>query len=143
MLSLSDNQKIGIGLTGFGCIFLFLGCILFFDRVLLAFGNILFVSGLGFIIGLNRTFNFFFQPHKLKGSSLFFAGILLIIFGWTFTGMLVESYWFWVNLGLCGQWLSTGAAPISKSAKNYNSTHPSPSWLLRPIQRILSSHDLI
>jgi len=96
MISLSDNQKIGIGLTGFGCIFLFLGMIMFFDRVLLAFGNILFVSGLGFIIGLNRTFNFFFQPHKLKGSSLFFAGILLIIFGWTFTGMVVESYGFFV-----------------------------------------------
>lgn len=96
MLSLTDNQKIGIGLTGFGSLFLFLGCLLFFDRVLLAFGNILFVAGVTFIIGLSRTFNFFFQPHKLKGSGLFFIGIFMILLGWTFTGMCMESWGFFV-----------------------------------------------
>ena len=96
MLSLSDNQKIGIGLTGFGCVFLFLGMVLFFDRVLLSFGNILFLAGLTFIIGMNRTFNFFFQPHKLKGSALFFSGMFLVILGWTFTWFLLEGYGFFV-----------------------------------------------
>merc|ERR1739845_172047 len=96
MISLSDNQKIGIGLTGFGCVFLFLGMMLFFDRVLLSFGNILFLSGMSFIIGLNRTFNFFFQPHKLKGSCLFFAGIITVVLGWTFTGFILEAYGFFV-----------------------------------------------
>jgi len=54
------------------------------------------VTGLAFIIGLQRTFNFFFQPHKLKGSSLFFVGIFLILFGWTITGMCIEGYGFFV-----------------------------------------------
>ena len=56
VFELSDSQKIGIGLTGFGSVFLFLGMILFFDRVLLAFGNILFVAGLACLIGFQRTY---------------------------------------------------------------------------------------
>ncbi|XP_039257168.1 vesicle transport protein GOT1B-like [Styela clava] len=96
MLSVTDSQKIGIGLTGFGAFFLFIGMIFFFDRVLLAFGNLLFISGLSFIIGLQRTFNFFFQKHKIKSSGFFFAGILIVLFGWPLIGMLVETYGFFL-----------------------------------------------
>ncbi|NP_001404582.1 vesicle transport protein GOT1B isoform 2 [Mus musculus] len=45
MISLTDTQKIGMGLTGFGVFFLFFGMILFFDKALLAIGNGLFPSG--------------------------------------------------------------------------------------------------
>ncbi|KAF3855048.1 hypothetical protein F7725_023103 [Dissostichus mawsoni] len=63
-----------MGLTGFGVFFLFFGMVLFFDKALLAIGNILFVAGLSFVIGLERTFRFFFQKHKVKATSFFLGG---------------------------------------------------------------------
>ncbi|XP_048467844.1 vesicle transport protein GOT1B-like [Rhincodon typus] len=92
MICLTDTQRIGVGLIGFGVFFLLMGILLYFDRVLLGFGNILFVSGLPFIIGLQNTFQFFVQRQKLKGSSFFLAGILLVLLRWPMLGMLCESY---------------------------------------------------
>eukprot|EP00116_Pleurobrachia_bachei_P002955 sb/3463217/ len=96
MISINDNQKIGIAITGFGMLFLFLGMILFFDKGLLAMGNIMFLCGLALIIGLERTFRFFFQRQKLKGTAAFFGGILVVLLGFPFTGMCIESYGFFV-----------------------------------------------
>ena len=42
---LTDAQKIGVGLTSFGGLFMLLGVVLFFDGALLALGNILFLAG--------------------------------------------------------------------------------------------------
>lgn len=94
MLPINDYQKIGIGVTGFGLLFLFLGMMLFFDRGLLAIGNILFISGLGLVIGLERTFRFFFQREKLRGSAFFLGGIIIVLYGWPVIGMVVEIYGF-------------------------------------------------
>lgn len=94
MIEITDFQKIGLGLAGFGMAFLFLGVMLLFDKGLLAIGNILFLSGLGFIIGLERTFWFFFQKHKIKASIAFFSGIAIVLFGWPLIGMIVETYGF-------------------------------------------------
>ncbi|XP_076327548.1 vesicle transport protein GOT1B-like isoform X1 [Tachypleus tridentatus] len=94
MFEITDFQKIGVGLTGFGVAFIFLGVLFIFDKGLLAIGNILFISGLAFVIGLERTFWFFFQWHKLQGTTAFFGGIFLVLFGWPITGMLVEIYGF-------------------------------------------------
>ncbi|KAG2150441.1 hypothetical protein DEU56DRAFT_780006 [Suillus clintonianus] len=46
---LSDAQKIGVALTTFGTLFMFLGVMMFFDAALLALGNVcsLTRSGLG------------------------------------------------------------------------------------------------
>jgi len=43
-MQITDVQKIGVGLAGFGVAFLFLGVCLLFDKGLLAIGN---VSGVG------------------------------------------------------------------------------------------------
>jgi hypothetical protein len=94
MFEISDAQKIGVGLAGFGVAFLFLGVLFLFDKGLLAIGNILFISGLGFVIGLERTFRFFFQRHKIKGSTAFFGGICVVLLGWPVVGIVIEFYGF-------------------------------------------------
>merc|ERR1719204_363050 len=81
MIELTDLQKIGLGLVGFGSLFLTIGVFLFLDKVLLALGNILFLCGLCLLIGVGRTLNFFWQPHnpiKMKGT-LAFSGFLPVI----------------------------------------------------------------
>ncbi|XP_029842769.2 vesicle transport protein GOT1B isoform X1 [Ixodes scapularis] len=94
MFEITDFQKIGVGLAGFGVAFLFLGVLLFFDKGLLALGNILFLCGLAFVIGLERTFRFFFQRHKLRGTLAFFGGIFVVIFGFPLIGIIIETYGF-------------------------------------------------
>ncbi|XP_031461615.1 vesicle transport protein GOT1A [Phasianus colchicus] len=94
MVTLSDFQRIGVGLVGFGIFFILFGMLLYFDSVLLAFGNILFLSGLVFIIGFRRTFTFFFQRQKMKGSSFFLGGLLIVLMRWPLLGMLLEAYGF-------------------------------------------------
>ncbi|EDL39652.1 golgi transport 1 homolog A (S. cerevisiae), isoform CRA_a [Mus musculus] len=42
MISITEWQKIGVGITGFGVFFILFGILLYFDSVLLAFGNGLF-----------------------------------------------------------------------------------------------------
>jgi len=56
--------------------------------------QILFIAGLALVIGLERTFRFFFQKHKLKGSSCFLGGVLVVLFGWPLIGMVIEIYGF-------------------------------------------------
>eukprot|EP00287_Rhodomonas_sp_CCMP768_P011164 CAMPEP_0196718792 /NCGR_PEP_ID=MMETSP1091-20130531/1902_1 /TAXON_ID=302021 /ORGANISM="Rhodomonas sp., Strain CCMP768" /LENGTH=161 /DNA_ID=CAMNT_0042059537 /DNA_START=116 /DNA_END=602 /DNA_ORIENTATION=+ len=95
--SSSDIQKIGIGLTAMGVLFTMLGVLLFFDGGLLAVGNLLFLSGVGLILGLARMQSLFFQSNKLRGTVLFFSGLLLVIFRWPKVGFFVEAFGF-VNL---------------------------------------------
>uniref|UniRef100_A0A9J7X0L6 Golgi transport 1Bb n=1 Tax=Cyprinus carpio carpio TaxID=630221 RepID=A0A9J7X0L6_CYPCA len=96
MISLTDSQKIGMGLTGFGVFFLFFGMVLFFDKALLAIGNILFVAGLSFVIGLERTFRFFFQRHKMKATGFFLGGVVVVLIGWPIVGVVLEVYGFFL-----------------------------------------------
>lgn len=56
--------------------------------------QILFIAGLACVIGLERTFRFFFQRHKVKASIAFFGGIIIVLVGWPLVGMLLETYGF-------------------------------------------------
>ncbi|XP_076170343.1 vesicle transport protein GOT1B [Ptiloglossa arizonensis] len=94
MFEITDTQKIGVGLAGFGVFFFFLGILLLFDKGLLAIGNILFISGLGCVIGPKRTLNFFFQRHKIKASISFLGGIIVVLMGWPIVGIIIETYGF-------------------------------------------------
>jgi len=91
---LSDAQKIGVALTTFGMLFMFLGIMLFFDAALLALGNMLFLSGLTLIIGPQKTFYFFARKQKLRGTICFLGGVLLVFLKYPFIGMVVETFGF-------------------------------------------------
>ncbi|CAL5083853.1 unnamed protein product [Urochloa decumbens] len=91
---MSDRKKIGLGLTGFGILFSFLGIIMLFDKGFLAMGNILFISGVLLTIGLKPTVQFFTKPKNHKGSISFGFGFFLVLIGWPALGMMVESYGF-------------------------------------------------
>lgn len=71
--------------------------------------QILFVCGLACVIGLERTFRFFFKRNKIKASLAFFGGIIVVLIGWPIVGMIVESYGFfllfrYVQLRVNKQW---------------------------------------
>lgn len=91
---MSELKKIGLGLSGFGVLFSFLGIIMLFDKGFLAIGNILFVSGVSLTIGPKSTVQFFTKPKNHKGSIAFGIGFFLVLIGWPFFGMLAEAYGF-------------------------------------------------
>ncbi|KAK7277162.1 hypothetical protein RIF29_18313 [Crotalaria pallida] len=91
---MNDRKKIGLGLTGFGIFFSFLGIVFFFDKGLLAMGNILFVSGVSLTIGLKSTMQFFMKRSNFKGTISFGIGFFILIIGWPILGMIVEAYGF-------------------------------------------------
>ncbi|KAK6246621.1 hypothetical protein SCA6_009711 [Theobroma cacao] len=64
---MNDRKKIGLGLTGFGIFFSFLGIIFFFDKGLLAMGN---------------------------GTISFGVGFFFVVIGWPIFGMILEAYGF-------------------------------------------------
>ncbi|XP_037535010.1 vesicle transport protein GOT1A [Nematolebias whitei] len=94
MATITEVQRLGIVLMGFGLFFLLFGVLLYFDTVLLAFGNILFLAGLTLLTGLRRTTQFFFQRQKFRGTFFFLGGVSLILCRWPIIGMIVESYGF-------------------------------------------------
>jgi hypothetical protein len=65
IMVLDDNQKIGVGLITLGLGFVVLGVILFFDAAMIAIGNILFLVGLCFSIGVKRSLSLFTR-YKLQ-----------------------------------------------------------------------------
>lgn len=93
--------------------------------------QILFLSGLVFIIGFRRTFTFFFQRQKLKGTSFFLGGVLIVLMRWPLLGMLLEGYGFIIlfrsvpqpwpsrhGVGATGGRVGPGRAPAAPTAKS-------------------------
>eukprot|EP00727_Mastigamoeba_balamuthi_P012457 m51a1_g7834 hypothetical protein (140) ;mRNA; f:174641-175411 len=97
MFAYSDTQKIGVLLTVISIVFVFLGVVLFFDRGLLTLGNVLFLAGVAMAIGPCRARRFFMR--KIRGSLCFFAGLALVVCGWTFIGMVLEAVGFFNLFG--------------------------------------------
>lgn len=91
-------QAIGVGLVGFGIAFIFFGYKFFFNTSLLVLGNILFILGLPFAIGLQRTYEFAFQLHNVQAICIFMAGIFIVLIRWPVIGMFVEIIGFFLLL---------------------------------------------
>ncbi|KAL5710144.1 Golgi Transport [Ranunculus cassubicifolius] len=91
---MNDRKKIGLGLTGFGIFFSFMGVMFLFDKGLLAMGNILFLSGVMLTIGLKSTMQFFMKRQNYKGTISFGIGFFMVLIGWPICGMILEAYGF-------------------------------------------------
>lgn len=66
------------------------------ELILLLLPQILFVAGLAFVIGLERTFRFFFQKHKMKATGFFLGGVCVVLIGWPIVGVVLEVYGFFL-----------------------------------------------
>lgn len=105
----SDNTKIGTGLMFLGFTFLFLGSLFLFDSTLLALGDVLFLTGLTFTIGISRTVRFFSRKDRLRGIVAFFGGFVLVMFRYGFIGMILQVYGL---VYLFGQFFPIAAASL-------------------------------
>ena len=75
----------------------FLGIILFFKRSMILISNvdqfvfqILFILGLYFFIGITGIVKFFTKKGKIKGSAVYFGGLITIVLGWSFIGAVLQ-----------------------------------------------------
>ncbi|KAH9622226.1 hypothetical protein KSS87_010511, partial [Heliosperma pusillum] len=74
---------IGLGLTGFGVFFTFLGVVFLFDKGLLAMGN----------VGVQMSLSL---VNLEQGTISFGVGFFFVLIGWPILGMILESYGFLV-----------------------------------------------
>ncbi len=93
----NDATKIGVALCGLGGLFTFLGVVLFLDSALLTMGNLLFVAGVALVMGPARCKAYFLDKGRLRSTACFFTGILMVMLGWCFLGLLVQGFG-WLNL---------------------------------------------
>jgi len=56
--------------------------------------QLLVLAGVPMIIGLKKTGRFFFQRRKVRGTACFLGGVLLVFWGRTFFGIIVEGFGF-------------------------------------------------
>ena len=70
----------------------------------LSLSQLLFLSGVLLIIGPSKTFRFFFQMRKWKGTACFLGGIALVLYGYAMIGIVIEG---WGFLNLFGDFFPT------------------------------------
>lgn len=56
----------------------------------------MFIAGLFFVIGFKKTFQFFLQWHRMKGTCAFFVGIFVLLLGHPIIGALIELVGFYL-----------------------------------------------
>ena len=82
--------------------------------------QLLFLSGVMLIIGPTKTYRFFFQKRKAKGTACFLGGIALVLYGWAMIGIIVEG---WGFLNLFGDFFPTALCVALASTHTHSSLH--------------------
>jgi hypothetical protein len=92
LYDMTDTRKIGVAITAFGIFFSTLGIMFFLDSALLTLGNLLFVSGVVLVMGTARCKSFFLDRTRWRASGCFFVGILLVMRGYCFIGLMLQGF---------------------------------------------------
>ena len=58
--------------------------------------QLLFLLGLYFFIGVTGIVKFFTKKGKIQGSCVYFGGLLVVVFGWTFVGVVCQVVGFFI-----------------------------------------------
>jgi hypothetical protein len=58
--------------------------------------QLLFLAGMTLTIGVQATLQFFTRRKHRQGSAFYLGGAALVVIGWTFIGLLLEAYGFWL-----------------------------------------------
>lgn len=59
----------------------------------------MFIVGITMVIGASKIGRFMAQPKRLKGSVPFVVGVLLVVWGYTVVGMVLELFGFFALFG--------------------------------------------
>jgi len=86
------NKKYGVVCLGGGTVVTMLGMTLMFERNLMRLGNLLQVAGLALLMGPPRLVRYLLQKSKLRGTTVFSLGFLLMLNGRPFVGMILELF---------------------------------------------------
>ncbi|KAK1442807.1 hypothetical protein BgAZ_303250 [Babesia gibsoni] len=93
------NLRLGFALLCLGFITGSLSILMLFDGLFLNMSNAFVVSGLFSILGSKKFISFFKNPSRVKGSSVYFLGILAVFLGWVFVGFILEAVGFYLLFG--------------------------------------------
>ena len=72
------------------------------------------------IIGPTKTYRFFFQKRKAKGTACFLGGIALVLYGWAMVGIIVEG---WGFLNLFGDFFPTALCVREREHTMHRTPH--------------------
>jgi len=87
-------KRLGFTLLGASLVLTAMGVSLFFERNLLRLGNLCLIVGLPLYFGPGRVMRLLVAREKLRASVCFCLGVLLVLRGNSFLGMLLEVFGF-------------------------------------------------
>ncbi|EDO06350.1 Got1/Sft2-like family protein [Babesia bovis T2Bo] len=93
------NLRLGFALLCLGFITGSVSILLLFDRFFLNVSNVFVVSGLYCILGTRKFIAFFTSTSRIKGTIIYFLGILGVICGWSKIGFIFETYGVYLLFG--------------------------------------------
>ena len=78
-------------------------------------------------MGLDRLSSFFLQPERKKGVAAFFGGIVVLLLGYPFVGMIIEAYGF---VALFGGFMPMAISFLKQVSQYFNRNEYSKSMIV-------------